>query len=255
MEVNSMIAVVTGASSGIGRDIARNLSQMGYDIYAVARREDKLLELKNELKTNVYPYVADLSKPEECKKLYEDLKDKDIDVLVNNAGFGAFGEFSEIPLERETEMINTNIVSVHILTKLFLNDFKAKDKGYILNVASSAGFMMGPLLATYYATKAYVLRLTEAIYRELKEEKSNVHVCTLCPGPVKTEFDSVANVSFSISGLESDYVAKYAIKKMFKRKMLIVPGFVMKMSLLFSRFVPDKLLSKITYNIQKKKGQ
>lgn len=248
-----MIAVVTGASSGIGRDIARVLSEMGYDIYAVARREDKLIELKNELKTNVYPLAIDLSKTEECHKLYESLKDKDIDILVNNAGFGAFGEFLNIPLEREIEMINTNVTSLHILTKLFLKDFKAKNKGYILNVASSAGFMMGPLLATYYATKAYVLRLTEAIYRELKQAKSDVHICVLCPGPVKTEFDSVANVSFSMTGLESDYVAKYAVNKMFKRKMLIVPGFVMKMSLFFSRFVPDRLLSKITYNIQKKK--
>lgn len=248
-----MIALVTGASSGIGKDIARTLSKMGYDIYAVARREDKLNELKNELETKVYPYVADLSKSEECKRLYEDLKDKDIDVLVNNAGFGAFGEFMSIPLERELEMINTNIVSLHILTKLFLKDFKFKNKGYILNVASSAGFMMGPLLATYYASKAYVLRLTEAIHRELKQAKSDVHVCVLCPGPVKTEFDSVANVKFSMSGLESDYVAKYAVKKMFQRKMLIVPGLTMKMSLLFSRFVPDALLSKITYNIQKKK--
>ena len=248
-----MIAVVTGASSGIGRDIAYELSQRGYDIYAVARREEKLNELKDELKTNVYPIVADLSKKEECLKLYELLKDKDVDILVNNAGFGAFGDFLEIPLERELEMIDTNIVSLHILTKLFLKDFKAKNKGYILNVASSAGFMMGPLLATYYASKAYVLRFTEAVFRELKESKSSVHVCVLCPGPVKTEFDSVANVKFSIKGLESKYVAKYTVDKMFKKKMLIVPGIVMKLSLLSSRFVPDTLLSKITYKIQKKK--
>ena len=248
-----MIAVVTGASSGIGRDIACELSSMGYDIYAVARREDKLNELKEELKTNVYPVVADLSKTDECYKLYELLKDKNVGVLVNNAGFGAFGKFMEIPLEREIEMINTNIVSVHILTKLFLKDFKEKNKGYILNVASSAGFMMGPLLAAYYASKAYVLRLTEAVSRELKEEKSSVQISVLCPGPVKTEFDSVANVKFSIKGLESKYVAKYAVDKMFKKKMLIVPGFVMKLSLLSSRFIPDVLLSKITYKIQKKK--
>ena len=248
-----MIAVVTGASSGIGRDIAYELSKRGYDIYAVARREEKLNELKDQLKTNVYPIVADLSKKEECFRVYELLKEINVDILVNNAGFGAFGDFLKIPLERELEMIDLNIVSLHILTKLFLKDFKAKNKGYILNVASSAGFMMGPLLATYYASKAYVLRLTEAVFRELKEAKSSVHVCVLCPGPVKTEFDSVANVKFSIKGLESKYVAKYTVDKMFKKKMLIIPGFVMKLSLLSSRFVPDALLSKITYKIQKKK--
>ena len=248
-----MIALVTGASSGIGRDIACVLSEMGYDIYAVARREEKLYELKSKLKTALYPIVADLSNPNECRHLYEVLKDKDIDILVNNAGFGAFGRFSEIPLERELEMINTNIVSVHILTKLFLKDFKTRNRGYILNVASSAGFMMGPLLAAYYASKAYVLRLTEAVHRELKEENSGVHICALCPGPVKTEFDSVANVRFSIKGLSSIYVAKYAVKKMFKRKLLIVPGITMKISLFFSRFVPDILLSKITYALQHKK--
>lgn len=251
--VDYVKALVTGASSGIGRDIACELSKMGYDIYAVARRENKLLELKESLKTNIYPIVADLSNRQECIALYDKLKNEDIEIVVNNAGFGAFGDFLNIPLEREIEMIDTNIVSLHILTKLFLKDFKKKNKGYILNVASSAGFMMGPLLATYYASKAYVLRITEAIYRELKETHSAVHVCALCPGPVKTEFDDVANVKFSIKGLESSYVAKYAVKKMFKRKMLIIPGFIMKLSLFFSRLVPDSLLSKITYSVQRKK--
>lgn len=248
-----MKALITGASSGIGRDMARILSKMGYEIYAVARRENRLNELKAELKTAVYPITADLSDAEQCYAVYEKLKNEDIDILINNAGFGAFGKFCDVPLEREIDLINTNIVAVHILTKLFLMDFKKKNRGYILNVSSSAGFMIGPFLSSYYASKAYVLRLTEAISRELKNDGSSVHVCALCPGPVSTEFDSVANVRFSLGSLKSDYVAKYAIKKMFKRKTVIVPGFRMKLLIVLSKITPDRLLSKITYHIQHKK--
>lgn len=248
-----MKALITGASSGIGRDIARYLSSLGYEIYAVARREERLNELKAELKTPVHPITADVSNYDECIKLYESLKGENIDILVNNAGFGAFGRFSQIPLETEIQMINTNITALHILTKLFLRDFKEKNKGYILNVASSAGFMMGPLLATYYASKAYVLRLSQAISRELENEGSRVKISVLCPGPVNTEFDSVANVRFSLRGLSSEYVAKYAVKKLFKGKTVIIPGFKMKAAVVLSKLVPDNLLSAITYHCQHKK--
>lgn len=248
-----MKALVTGASSGIGRDIARQLHAAGHEIYAVARRSDKLEELKNELKTNIHTITADLGNHDECISLYESLKGENIDILVNNAGFGTFGRFCEIPKEKELEMININIVAFHTLTKLFLNDFREKNKGYILNVASSAGFMIGPLLATYYATKAYVLRLSEAISCELKKEGSKVKISVLCPGPVKTEFDKVANVRFSLKGLTSDYVAKYAVKRMFKGKTVIIPGFKMKTAIFFSRFIPEKLLANITYHCQHKK--
>jgi len=150
-------------------------------------------------------------------------------------------------------MIDTNIKAVHILTKLFLQDFILRDKGYILNVSSSASFLAGPLMSTYYATKNYVSRLTEAIYEELRRKKSNVYVGLLCPGPVDTEFNEVANVKFSLKGQSSEYVAKYAIDKMFKRKLIIIPGFKMKFICSMNKFVPKKLLLKITYNIQKKK--
>lgn len=166
-----MKALVTGASSGIGRDIARVLSNMGYDIIAVARDGVKLNELKEELKTKVEIIAVDLESPESCKELYKTVKYKDIDVLVNNAGFGEFGEFTTTNLDKELSMINTNITAVHILTKLSLQDMVKKDKGYILNVASIAGFMPGPLMATYYSTKSYIVRLSrEHIYR-IKKEK------------------------------------------------------------------------------------
>ena len=247
-------ALITGASSGIGRDMARVLSSMEYDLILVARRKDRLEELKNELKTDVQILPYDISVYENCISLYNEVKDQDIDILINNAGFGIFGDFLSIDLEKELNMIDVNIKSVDILTKLFLKDFKEKDKGYILNVASSAAFLPGPLLSSYYASKAYVLRLTEAIYEELRREKSNVYIGTLCPGPVDTEFNKVANVRFSLKGLTSEYVAKYAIKKMFKKKLIIVPGTIMKLARFGERFMPEKMLLKIAYSQQKKKA-
>ena len=248
-----MNILITGASSGIGSDMAEILCKKGHIVYAVARREERLNELKDKYPENIIPMVCDVSEKENCFNLFEKLEDKDIDVLINNAGYGMFGKFDSTDLDRELKMIDTNIIGLHILTKLFYKQFLVKNKGYILNVASSAGFMMGPLLSSYYASKAYVLRLSEALYREAKEVKSKVIVSVLCPGPVKTEFDNVADVKFSISGLESKHVAKYALKKMFKGKMIIIPGLSIKFLVFFSRFIPERLLSKITYNIQRKK--
>ena len=131
---------------------------------------------------------------------------------------------------------------------------KRKTNTYILNVASSAAFQPGPLMSTYYATKSYVYQLTEALYYEEKKKKSNVHVSVLCPGPVETNFNNVAGVSFSVKPLKSSYVAKYAIDKMLKNKMLIIPGFKMKLAKFFSRFVSDKFLLKTIYKIQRKKA-
>lgn len=247
-----MKALITGASSGIGRDMAKILSDMGYDLILVARRKKKLEELKKELTTNVTIINLDVSSTFNCMKIYNKVKKEDIDIVINNAGFGMFGEFSETNLDKELDMIDTNIKAVHTLTKLFLKDFKEKDSGYILNVASSAAFLSGPLMATYYATKGYVLKLTEAIYEELRREDSNVYVGALCPGPVNTEFNDVANVRFSVKALDSYQVADYAINKMFQKKLIIIPGFMMKFITL-AKFIPRKLLLRINYNIQKKK--
>ena len=158
-----MKALITGASSGIGRDIARELSNRGYDLILVARRKSRLEELANELNTKVEIIDMDISSTYNCMQLYNKVKKDNIDILINNAGFGLFGSFDETNLDKELDMIDLNIKAVHVLTKLFLKDFIEKDKGYILNVASSAAFVPGPLMATYYATKAYVLQLTEAL--------------------------------------------------------------------------------------------
>ena len=151
-------------------------------------------------------------------------------------------------------LINTNITAVHTLTKLFLKDMVAKNKGRILNVASIAGFAPGPLMAAYYSSKAYVLRLTESIYEELRREKSNVKVSVLCPGPVATNFNNVANVHFSIKALSSEYVAKYGIDKALKGKPVIVPGFKIKVLRFLSKISPDKLSMKLVYINQTKKN-
>lgn len=248
-----MKALITGASSGIGADMARILSNMGYDLILVARRKDRLEKLKNELKTEVEIISMDISTTFNCIKLYNKVKKQDIDILINSAGFGVFGSFELTDLDKELDMIDLNIKTVHTLTKLFLKDFIKKDKGYILNIASSAAFSPGPLMATYYATKAYVLHLTEAIYEELRRKQSKVYVGALCPGPVDTEFNDVANVIFSVKSMPSYDVAKYAIKKMFKRKLVIVPSLMMKLTRFISILSPTKLKLRVIYSIQKNK--
>lgn len=248
-----MKTLITGASSGIGYQMAKYLSSLGHSLILVARDKKKLQEMQEELKTETKIIVADLSDANKVKEVYVLCKNENIDILINNAGFGACGRFDEIDLTKELEMIDLNINAVHILTKLFLRDMKKKNSGYILNVASSAAFLPGPLMATYYSTKAYVLRLTTALYEELRRDKSNVVVSCLCPGPVDTNFNKVANVKFSVKPLDSQFVAKYAIDEMFNKKLIIIPGFKMKLANFFSRFCSTKFLAKITYNIQKKK--
>ncbi|MCI8446745.1 MAG: SDR family oxidoreductase [Bacilli bacterium] len=256
-----MKAMITGASSGLGADMARVLASKGYDLILVARRKERLEKLKKELEhpkkgfgITVEIILMDLCGTFNCMKLYNKVKKENLDVVINNAGFGLFGEFSDTKLEKELDMIDLNIKAVHALTKQFVKDFKEKNSGYILNVASSAGFMPGPYMSTYYATKAYVLHLTEAIHEELRRDDSNVYIGALCPGPVDTNFNKVAGVEFSLKGLQSYEVAQYTIDKMFKHKMIIVPGIQMKCAMFGIRFLPRKLVAKIAANFQRKKG-
>ncbi len=248
-----MKALITGAGSGIGREMAKYLAEKKYDLILVGRDKNKLEELQNSLNVNSQIIIADLSDETKVKEVYVLTKNEKIDILINNAGFGSFGKFYETDLNNEMDMINTNVVAVHLLTKLFLRDMVKRDSGYILNVASSAAFGPGPLMATYYATKAYVNNLTEAINEELRRDNSNVFVCSLCPGPVDTNFNNVAGVHFGVKAMKSDEVARYAIDSMFKKKVVITPGIKMKMALFGRRFVSRKMIRKITYNIQKSK--
>lgn len=246
-----MRALITGASSGIGYSMAKYLDSLGYDLVLVARNKDKLESISKTLKNNVQIMCMDLTITDNCIELYNNVKN--VDLLINNAGFGLFGEFNDTNLEKELEMIDLNIKALHILTKLYLKDMIDRDKGNILNVASIAGFMPGPLLDTYYATKGYVVRLSQGIREELRRKKSNVRISILCPGPVETNFDNVAGVKFSLKGMNSDYVAKYAIDKMIKGKFIIIPGFSIKCLRFVSKIVPDCLLVRFVFWAQKKK--
>ena len=248
-----MRALITGASSGIGRDIAKELAKRGYDIIIVARNESKLDELKQEITgVNVEVIPMDISIRENCIKLHDQVGF--VDILVNNAGFGLFGKFNTTNLDRELEMVDLNVKSLHILTKLFIQDMVEKNTGYILNVSSIAGHLPGPFMSTYYATKHYVSNLSESINEEMKKDGLKVKIGTLNPGPVRTNFNNVANVKFNLSSLSSEYVAKYTVDKILKGKTDITPGFSIKCTRFFAKIVPNSILAHFVYNTQKKRG-
>lgn len=247
-------AVITGASSGIGKEMAKILAKRGYALILVARREKRLESLARALKTEVIPFEADVSRDEDRKRLLELIDRKNVEIFINNAGFGDCGKFTDTSLEKEKQMIDVNITAVHVFTKEMVKRFVKKDHGYLLNVASSAGLLpAGPFMATYYATKAYVASLTQAVAEELKERGKKVYVGALCPGPVRTEFDQVADVKFSMSGISAKHCASYAIGQMFQKKMIIVPAFYMKAAVFFSRFLPREVLLPMTAKQQMRK--
>lgn len=251
-----MKALITGASSGIGREFARYLAELGYDLIVCARRTEELYKLRDELSNvSVRVITLDLSREHDAFDLYEHLAldGEVIDVLINNAGFGVYGKFAEVPLERELQLVHTNISSLHILTKLYLQDMLKRGSGLILNVGSMAGFLAGPTFSSYYASKNYVVRLTEGIHEELRRDGSKVKISVLCPGPVETGFNDAANVRFSIKGLKARDVARYAFDKARQGKMVIIPGFGMKAVKFFSHFVGERTAARISYDVQSRK--
>lgn len=244
-----MKALITGASSGIGEAMAKKLAKMGHDIVAVGRNEEHLKNLQKEIGCEYF--VMDLSKPENCKRLHEQVRD--VDILINNAGFGKIGYFTQYELQYDLEMIGINICALHILTKLYLKEMEKRNFGYLLNVASIAGFLSGPQMATYYSSKAYVVRLTGALASELRSRKSDVYIGALCPGPVKTNFNKRAGGEFSIRGKSVDFVAEYAIRNMFRKKCFILPGLQIKLVRFGVRFLPENLSAYLAGKIQSKK--
>jgi hypothetical protein len=247
-----MKILITGGSSGIGLSFAKAFDKEENEIFLVARDEKKLKEAKKQLHTKTNIIIKDLSKLEECISLHDQLKDKNIDILINSAGFGMHGFFLEDDLNKQMEMIDLNIKATQALTKLFLEDMTKRNSGSILNIASTAAFSPGPLMASYFASKAYILRLTEAIYEELKESNSNVYIGCLCPGPVDTHFNDKLGVQFK-SAQNSDELVEYAIKMMKKKKLVIIPTTNHKLNSFFNKFVPLKTLLKANYNVQIKK--
>lgn len=266
-------AVITGASSGIGAEFARQLWARGYDLLLVARRMERMETLKKELfgrekdstnhvkERNILTLSADLSDIHgvdalirKVEELQEEEKSSDVGVWINCAGFGAAGPFSEIETEREVDMIRVNVTGLHILTKAALHIMERQNYGQILNVASSAGlFPGGPYMATYYATKAYVVSLTRAIAQELKEGTSNIYIGALCPGPVNTEFNDVANVKFALTGITPQNCVQYALKGMDRRKTIIVPTISLKAATFFSKLLPAGFILPLVGHQQKKK--
>ena len=249
-----MKVLITGASSGIGRELAKCFAKKQNDLVLVARNTERLESLKNEIlnenNVDIKLVSMDLSVQENCISLFNE--NKDIDLLVNNAGFGDYGFFDETSLEKDTQMINTNILALHTLTKLYLAEMKAKNAGQILNVASIAGFMPGPLMATYYATKSYVVKLSEAINEELRRIKSKVKISILCPGPVVTNFEKTANIKFNFHGISSKKVAEYTVKHL--NKFYIVPTCIVKIGKFFARKLSGKKVAKVIYTFQKKRS-
>ena len=249
-----MKAMITGAASGIGYEMAIYLSKLGYELLLVDKQKDKLEQLQNQLFTKSKIILVDLANEQKVKELCVLTKNEEVDLLINNAGFGLFGAFYETDIQKELDMLAVNVKAVHLLTKFFLREMMKQDKGMILNVASSAAFYPGPLLSSYYASKSYVYRLSLAIKEELRREKSHVQISVLCPGPVKTLFNQTAGVEFRISSLSSSYVAKYAIDKCLQGKTVIIPGTKMKVVKFFSHFLSDQRLARMSYQIQKKRN-
>lgn len=256
-------ALITGAASGLGYEFAKLLAKKQYNLVLVDIDECNLDVVKEELSqqynVEVQTLIKDLSLPNVAQTIKGDLADKPIDVLINNAGFGVFGRFSETDWKRESDMLHLHVVTVTHLTKLVLKDMIARGSGKIMNVSSVAAFQPGPLMAIYYASKAYMLSFSEAIANELKG--SGVTVTALCPGPVDTSFqksvekhisnkDSRHKIGFNM-GTASE-VAYYGYHAMMKGTSVAIPGTINKFLALIHRFVSRNIATKIVRFIQEK---
>lgn len=252
VDLTGATVVITGASSGIGREFAKALAAKGCRLIMVARREDRMRELAGELGVPCEVLPADLTREEECNRVIETIAGQKASVLINCAGFGLLGATVEHTLEEELNMIDLNVRAVHILTRRFLDLRKDEGTGAILNVASCAGLLpAGPYLNTYYATKAYVASFTQGLALELKDMKTGIYVGALCPGPVYTEFTQVARGKEWSSGLTPEKVVEYAIRKMEKGKTLIVPGAGIRAGLFGTRLLSRNIAAKIVGRGQK----
>ena len=251
MDLQNKRVLVTGSTQGIGAATALAFAQKGCQVLLNGRRPELPEEIADQLEeigADYQYFSADVSDEGAVKQLFKEIGE--IDILVNNAGFGVFGEFTETALQEELELLQVNVRALHILTKLFLRDFKKRNFGRILNVASSAGFLTGPLFSSYYASKNYVVRLSLAIAEELRREKSRVTISILCPGPVDTGFNDRAGVQFRVKALTPEAVAKEAVFGLLTGKLLIIPGMMMRVGVAASKLVPEKLLSRILYHVQ-----
>ena len=247
------VALVTGASAGLGAEFARQLSKRGHRLVLAARRKDRLDELAREL-GNSRAVAIDLSKANAAARLLADLDahGETVELLVNNAGFGLIGRFAELDARRERQMIDLNVASLTDLCRAAAPAMIKRKSGGILNVASTAAFQPGPKMALYFATKAFVLSLTEALHEELKPH--GVHVTCLCPGPTRTEFGDVAgfggNGLFDRVAMESPGVVKAGLDGLDKNKAIVIPGVVNKLGAFSGRFATRSVVRKIAGSIK-----
>jgi hypothetical protein len=244
-----MRALITGASSGIGRALAIELAKGNYDLILIARRLERLKEIQSSFANNdILIKQVDLSDQSQVTTLMQEIKDYPIDLFVNNAGFGIVNLSSEIEDSLEENMIDLNVITLHRLTKFAI---KHMTSGKIVNISSMASYLPTPLLASYAATKYYVRAYSEALNYEMKIQNRDIHVLTVVPGPIATEFGEVSGMK--LKGMPVDRCVNSILKGMRKNKAVIVPGFTMKILRFLLRFVPRKWLLSISYRIQKKK--
>ena len=251
-------ALITGASSGIGRELAVVFAANGWDLVLVARSADKLQELAQQMqqahKISAHTIPMDLADPASPQKLLRETAARGltIDALVNNAGVGSFGFFSDIDVESDADLLEVNVTALTKLTKYFLRPMVARKKGYILNIASTAAFQPGPLMAVYYASKAFVLSFSEALSNELNG--SGVSVTVLCPGAVKTGFQEAARMTksnlFRRVTLEADRVAREGYNGMMKGKRVVVPGLRHRLMVSGSKFLPHAFILRVVRRLQ-----
>ncbi|NGQ93601.1 SDR family oxidoreductase [Brevibacillus sp. SYP-B805] len=251
-------ALITGASGGIGKELAELFAQDGYHLVLVARSGEILQQLAAELsaqyKIQAEVIVKDLEDPSTAFEIYEEVREKGIhiDFLINNAGFGVYGEFVNTALQAELNMIDLNIKTLTALTKLFLPGMIRSRRGGILNVASTAAFQPGPLMAVYYATKAYVLSFTEALANELKG--TGITVTALCPGPTNTGFSDRANLEqsklFQMGSMNAREVAEIGYNGFMQGKTIVIPGMKNRLLSFSVRFLPRKTVTQIVRRIQ-----
>ena len=252
-------ALITGASAGFGVEFARMFAQHRNDVILTARRGDRLSELaaslESKYKLNAHVIVADLAATDGARKLFEQVQEKRLEVeyLINNAGFGTFGEFAETNCKESMDLVRVNVAAITELTALFLPAMVTRRSGRVLNVASAAAFQPGPLMATYFASKAYALHFSEALNEEL--EGKGVSVTALCPGPVRTEFQQVAGME--TSGLVAkkrlisiEEVVEAGYKAMMQGKAFVIPGVGTRLLSFSVRFMPRRFVAKFVHRMQ-----
>ncbi len=247
------VTLITGASAGLGAEFARQCAARGEALLLVARRRDRMEALAAELGGEVHILTADLSAPGAAAQLAGDIEALGLHVraLINNAGFGLAGRFATLPPDRQREMIDLNVAALTELSRLFLPGMLERGRGGILNVASTAAFQAGPNMAVYYATKAYVLSLSEALHQELKG--TGIHVTCLCPGPTRTEFFDVAGVKgkmFERMSADAAGVVRAGLRGLDRNRAIVIPGVANRIGAFSNRLLPRAAMRRIIARIK-----